>query len=229
MFGTSKNVTAPDVTARDENYRGVFDTAVGFGERPALLMIDFMRAYTEEGSPFFAPGVVDAVASTAPLLSAARARAVPVLHTRVQFHPSGIDGGLFVRKVPALRKLVAGEPLAELDPRVAPHDDELVIVKNYASSFFGTSLAATLTSLDIDTLILAGCSTSGCIRASAIDGMQNGFRVIVPRECVGDRHHEPHESNLFDINAKYGDVISCAEVVTYLETLDRRPGPGPSQ
>ena len=214
------------MTARDENYQGVFDTAVGFGLRPALLVIDFMRAYTDEDSPFFAPGVVDAVASTAPLLSAARASATPVLHTRVQFHPSGIDGGLFVRKVPALRKLVAGEPMAELDPGVAPRDDELVIVKNYASSFFGTSLAATLTSLGVDTLILAGCSTSGCIRASAIDGIQNGFRVIVPRECVGDRHPEPHESNLFDINAKYGDVVSCAEVIAYFESLAPRPGSG---
>ena len=116
--------------------------------------------------------------------------------------------------------------MAELDPGVAPRDDELVIVKNYASSFFGTSLAATLTSLGIDTLILAGCSTSGCIRASAIDGIQHGFQVIVPRECVGDRHHEPHESNLFDINAKYGDVVSCAEVIAYFESLDPRPGSG---
>ena len=210
---------APEMTAREENYRGVFDTAVGFGERPALLVIDFMRAYTDQESPFFAAAVVDAVAETASLLRAARANGVPVLHTRVEFHPSGIDGGLFVKKVPALRKLVAGEPLGEFDPIVAPREDELVIVKNYASSFFGTTLAATLTSLGIDTLILAGCSTSGCIRASAIDGIQHGFRVIVPRECVGDRHDEPHESNLFDINAKYGDVVSSGEVLAYLEKL----------
>ncbi len=209
------------MTTRDDNYKGVFDTSVGFGARPALLVIDFMRAYTDESSPFFAQGVVEAVAETVALLQAARENAIPVLHTRVAFHPSGIDGGLFVRKVPALRKLVAGEPMGEIDPLVAPRESELVIVKNYASSFFGTSLAATLTSLGIDTLILAGCSTSGCIRASAIDGMQHGFRVIVPRECVGDRHQEPHDSNLFDINAKYGDVVSRAEVVAYLDTLGR--------
>lgn len=209
------------MTTRDDNYKGVFDTSVGFGARPALLVIDFMRAYTDESSPFFAQGVVEAVAETVGLLQAARANAIPVLHTRVEFHPSGVDGGLFVKKVPALRKLVADEPLGEIDPLVAPHEGELVIVKNYASSFFGTSLAATLTSLGIDTLILAGCSTSGCIRASAIDGMQNGFRVIVPRECVGDRHREPHDSNLFDINAKYGDVVSRADVTAYLETLAR--------
>ena len=219
MSGTSRSASAPDGTARDDNYKGVFDTAVGFGSRPALLVIDFMRAYTDEGSPFFAPGVVDAVTETVDLLQAARAKGIAVLHTRVEFHASGVDGGLFVKKVPALRKLVAGEPMGEIDPLVAPSDDELVMVKNYASCFFGTSLAATLTSLGIDTLILAGCSTSGCIRASAIDGIQNGFRVIVPRECVGDRHHEPHESNLFDINAKYGDVVSRADVIAYLGTL----------
>lgn len=205
--------------SREDNYKGVFDTKVGFGAVPALLVIDFMRAYTDESSPFFAPGVVEAVAETVALLQAARDRAIAVLHTRVEFHPSGIDGGLFVKKVPALRKLVAGEPMGEIHPSVAPREDELVIVKNYASGFFGTSLASTLTSLGIDTLILAGCSTSGCIRATAIDGMQHGFRVIVPRECVGDRHREPHEINLFDIDAKYGDVVSRAEVIAYLQAL----------
>lgn len=209
----------PDVASQTENYKGVFDTKVGFGTRPALLVIDFMRAYTDENSPFFAAGVVDAVAETAALLDAARTQGIPVVHTRVEFHRSGVDGGLFVKKVPALRKLVAGEPMGEADPVTAPLMDELVIVKNYASSFFGTSLAATLTSLGIDTILLTGCSTSGCIRATAIDGIQNGFRVIVPRECVGDRHQAPHESNLFDINAKYGDVVSSAEVIDYLNNL----------
>ena len=205
--------------SREENYDGVFDTKVGFGTVPALLVIDFMRAYTDESSPFFASGVVEAVAETVALLQAARDSGIAVLHTRVEFHPSGIDGGLFVKKVPALRKLVAGEPMGEIDPLVMPREDELVIVKNYASSFFGTSLAATLTSLGIDTLILAGCSTSGCIRATAIDGMQNGFRVSVPRECAGDRHRDPHENNLFDINAKYGDVVTRDDVSAYLQAL----------
>ena len=108
-------------------------------------------------------------------------------------------------------------------PELAPASDDLVIVKNYASAFFGTSLAATLTAAGIDTLILTGCSTSGCIRATAIDGIQHGFRVIVPRECVGDRRAGPHEANLFDINAKYGDVVSKRETLDYLAGLGRRP------
>lgn len=202
--------------SRERNYAGVFDNRLGFGERPALIVIDFLQGYTTPGAPLFAEGVVRAVDESVALLAAARAGGIPVIHTRVLFHPSGLDGGLFAQKVPVLRSLVQGEPLAEFDPRVAPEEDELVIVKNYASAFFGTSLAATLTAAGIDTAILIGCSTSGCIRATAIDAIQHGFRAIVPRECVGDRHDGPHEANLFDINAKYGDVVDKAEVMSYL-------------
>jgi maleamate amidohydrolase len=127
-----------------------------------------------------------------------------------------------VRKVPALRKLVPGEPLAEIDPAVAPLPSEVVIVKQYPSPFFGTPLAPMLATLGVDTLILAGCSTSGCVRAGALDGVQHGYRVIVPRECVGDRHDGPHDANLFDINAKYGDVLGRDEVIAYLAGLRGR-------
>ena len=206
-------------TDLEADYSGVFDGRIGFGRAPALLSIDFMNAYTTEGAPLFAPGVVDAVAASVDLSRAARAAAVPLIYTRVQFHESGIDGGMFVRKVPALRQLVEGEPLGEIVPELAPEPEDLVIVKQYASSFFGTPLAATLTALGIDTLILTGCSTSGCIRATAIDGVQYGYRVIVPHECVGDRRPEPHDANLFDINAKYGDVVGTSEVLDYLDRI----------
>jgi maleamate amidohydrolase len=207
------------MATREQNYAGVFDGKVGFGARPAVVVIDFTRAYTTPGSPFFAEGVVRAVAATVPLLDAARAARVPVIHTKVIYHPSGADGGWFVRKVPALRRMVAGEPLAEIDPLVAPLPEEVVITKQYPSPFFGTPLAPMLAALGIDTLILAGCSTSGCVRAGALDGLQHGYRVIVPRDCVGDRHDGPHEANLFDINAKYGDVVGRAEAIAYLEGL----------
>ena len=202
-----------------QNYAGVFDGRLGFGARPVLLSIDFICAYTTEDAPLFAPGVVEAVKQCVDLYAAARAANVPVIYTRVIFHESGIDGGMFVKKVPALRKLVTGEPLGEIVPELPPAPEDLVIVKNYASAFFGTSLSATLTAQGIDTLILTGCSTSGCIRATAIDGIQHGFRVIVPRECVGDRRQEPHEANLFDIDAKYGDVVSKRETLDYLAKL----------
>ncbi|MEM8813203.1 MAG: N-carbamoylsarcosine amidohydrolase [Pseudomonadota bacterium] len=202
-----------EVPSASENYAGVFDGRIGFGARPALLMIDFMAAYTTPGADFYGEGIVEAVVHSVDLLNAARKAGIPVIHTRVEFHPSGKDGGLFVRKVPALRALVPGHPLGAFDSHVQPTDDELVIIKNYASAFFGTSLQATLSADGVDTIILAGCSTSGCIRATAIDGIQHGFRVIVPRECVGDRHDGPHEANLFDINAKYGDVVGRDEVI----------------
>ena len=131
---------------REANYKGVFDNSIGFGERPAVIVIDFIKAYTTQGAAFFGQGVVDAVEATVGLLTAARAARVPIIYTKVLYHPSGMDGGLFVKKVPALRKLVAGEPLAEIDTRSPPAPEDLVIVKNYPSCFFGTSLASTLAS-----------------------------------------------------------------------------------
>jgi maleamate amidohydrolase len=201
------------------NYKGVFDGRIGFGKRPALLIVDFINAYVTEGAPLFAPDVVTAVDETIPLLSLARAKLIPVLFTKVLYNKNFRDGGIFIQKVPVLKTMVEGEPLAEIVPQLTPVESDIIIVKQYASAFFGTSLAATLTSLGVDTILLTGCSTSGCIRASAVDGMQYGFRVIVPRECVADRHPGPHEANLFDINSKYGDVVEKSEVMEYLGKL----------
>ncbi|MCA9951864.1 MAG: isochorismatase family protein [Anaerolineales bacterium] len=199
-----------------ENYSGVFDGRLGFGKKAAVLVIDFIRAYTTPGEPLYAPAVVTAVNETVDLLALARSKGVPVIYTQVLYNRHGLDGGIFVQKVPILRTLVPGEPLAEIVPQLTPTDSDIIIVKQYASGFFGTPLAASLTSMGVDTLILTGCSTSGCVRATAVDGMQYGFRVIVPRECVGDRHQAPHEANLFDIDSKYGDVVTKAEVMAYL-------------
>ncbi|MCD8516806.1 MAG: isochorismatase family protein [Burkholderiaceae bacterium] len=205
--------------ARQKNYEGVFDGQIGFGKTPAIIVIDFIKAYTTPGSPFYCEGVVHAVSQSVDLLAAARDKNVPIIYTQVFFQRDGFDGGLFVKKVPALKRLVAGEPLADIDPKLTPRSNDIIVTKNYASVFFGTSLASTLTANQIDTVILIGCSTSGCVRASAIDGIQHGFRVIVPRECVGDRMNEMHEANLFDINAKYGDVVSKAQTIDYLKSL----------
>ncbi len=201
------------------SYRGVFDGRIGFGKHPALLIVDFINAYITPASPLYAPDVVTAVNETIPLLEQARRKQISIVYTKVLYNRNFKDGGLFVQKVPALKRMVEGEPLAEIVPPLTPLETDIVIVKQYASAFFGTPLAAALTALGVDTLLLTGCSTSGCIRASAVDGMQHGFRVIVPRECVGDRHPAPHEANLFDIHAKYGDVVSKAEVMAYLEGL----------
>jgi maleamate amidohydrolase len=206
---------------REANYSKVFNNRIGFGKRCCVLVIDFIKAYTTPGAPFFAEGVVSAVQASVGLLAAARAANVPVIYTKVVYHPSGADGGLFVKKVPALRALVEGEPLGAIDPKLEPLAGDLVIPKNYPSGFFGTSLATTLHTMGIDTIILTGCSTSGCVRATAVDAIQHGFRLVVPRECVGDRHDGPHDASLFDIHAKYGDVLPLAEVEAHLAQVAR--------
>ncbi len=207
-------------TTAASNYAGVWDNRLGFGQKTALIVIDLLQGYTLKGAPLFAPGVVKAVKEMPELLKLARQHKMPIIHTRVFYNPSDfIDGGIWIKKAPVLKSLVPGNKFAQFCKGVEPGKGELVITKNYASAFFGTSLAATLTAAGIDTLLITGCTTSGCIRATAVDTVQNGFRPIVIRECVGDRHDGPHEANLFDINAKYGDVISKAEALKYIRSL----------
>ena len=182
-----------------------------------MVVVDFVKAYTTPDSPLYAPAVAQAVLATEPLLEAARNKGCPVIFTRVVYHPGGADGGVFARKVPVLRTFVATNEMTEVVDELPIAPSDLVIHKQYASSFFGTSLASTLTAAGVDTLIIVGCSTSGCVRATAVDGCQYGFRVIVPRQCVGDRAAEPHEANLFDIDSKYGDVMETEAVLTWLQ------------
>lgn len=205
---------------KDSNYSGVWDNLIGFGDKPALIVIDFLKGYTTQNAPLFAAGVVEAVKQAPELIDAARAKGIPVLHTNVRYTPPGFaDSGIWTKKAPVLRDLYEGNPLAEFCDEVPPAEGEIVISKQYASAFFGTSLQSTLTGMGVDTLIIAGCTTSGCIRASAVDSLQHGFHTIVVRDCVGDRHDDPHEANLFDIHAKYGDVLMKADVIAHLNTL----------
>lgn len=204
----------------DQNYAGVWDSRLGFGKKSAIIVIDLLQGYTTEGSALYAPGVVECVKEMPDFLDLARDKGVPIIHTRVLYtQPNYEDGGIWIKKAPVLRDLVEGNPYAEFCEDVVPKEGEPIIVKQYASAFFGTSLVATLNGLDVDTLIITGCTTSGCIRATAVDAVQHGFRPICVRECIGDRHDGPHEANLFDINAKYGDVISKAEAMEYLNGL----------
>lgn len=201
-----------------ENYaRGGFGQSLPWGRRPALLVIDFVRAYLVPGSPLYA-GVEQARADCETLLRAARKAGIPVLHTRVEFQAGGRDGGVFFRKLPALGCFEAGRhpELAAFAEGLEPIAGETVITKQYASAFFGTSLASTLTALGVDTVLIAGLSTSGCVRASAVDCCQHGFVPVVVREAVGDRAPGPHEANLFDLQAKYAEVAPLATVLEYL-------------
>lgn len=218
-----------DTQAAADNYKGVWSSRIGFGQRPALLVIDFMKAYTTPGVPLFAQGVVEAVSRTPKLLVAARKADLPVIHTNILYHaPNCADGGVWVKKAPVMTALVVGNPLANFCDGVEPLPGETVFTKQFASAFFGTSLAQMLHAGGIDTVVLAGCSTSGCIRASAVDAVQHGFRTIVVRDWVGDRHEGPHEANLFDIDAKYGDVVGLDEALEEIGRTATRAASGPT-
>ena len=202
------------------NYKRAYNTRVGWGERPALLLIDFCQAYFEPGNDLYAE-VEDAMASALRVRAAARAAGVPVILTNVVYHPLALDGGRFFEKAAPLRNFLKGSPMGAFGPGLTPFDDELIISKQYPSAFFGTSLASTLTAMRVDSVILTGLTTSGCVRATCIESMSHGFRTAVVAEACGDRHAAPHEANLFDMNAKYADVVSEAETLAFLGSLGR--------
>ncbi|MCL6649071.1 MAG: isochorismatase family protein [Chloroflexi bacterium] len=207
-----------DAATAAEYQRKGFSRQVGFGERPALVLIDWIVGFTDPACPL-GSSYDREVEAARQLLVAARAKRLPIVFTTVIYDHGFRDAGWFIKKVPALAHLEAGSPWTAIDPRLAPERGEHVIVKKFASGFFGTNLASLLTGQRCDTVIISGVTTSGCVRATAVDGVQHGFRTIVVREAVGDRAVGPHEANLFDIQAKYGDVVSLAEALAYLERL----------
>lgn len=198
--------------------------AAGFGQglppgrRPALLMIDFARAYFDPASPLYA-GVEATRDAAAQVLAAARAHGVPVFHTRVEYVPGGANGGMFFRKIAALKVFETGSPLGNFESPLEPTSGETVITKQYPSAFFGTDLAVRLKDAGIDTLVICGLSTSGCVRASAVDAICHNLVPLVVREGVGDRLVTVHEANLFDIAAKSAEVVEMAEIISYFERL----------
>jgi len=201
-----------------EDYeRAGFRARLGFGERPAVIVVDVCEAYLDPTSPLYA-AVEDVVEAVGRVVDAARLAAIPVIFTRVVYQPGGADGGIFYRKVPSLKLFEAGSPAGEFPDRVRPRDGDVVVVKQYASAFFGTSLAATLTAKAVDTTIITGLTTSGCVRATALDAMQSGFIPIVVRDAVGDRDERPHEASLFDLDNKYADVVDIDEVLRFLSS-----------
>ena len=188
------------------------------GKQPALILVDFVKAYFEPGAQLYM-GLDSCLHSAARLLKAARDAGILIVHTQVSFSEGGVDGGVFFKKIDALKHFVGDAPLGEIMPEVKPLPNEVVIVKQYASSFFGTTLASTLQANRVDTLIITGVSTSGCVRATTVDAIQHGFIPLVCREAVGDRNDGPHEANLFDMQAKYAEVMSEDSILRYLTSL----------
>ena len=198
-----------------------FGGHAGFGRRPALVIVDMTLGFTDPESPL-ACDLEEPVSNIQKLLQAARNAGIPVLFTTVAYRESDkVTAAAFIAKVPALLTLEAGSRWAEIDPRIAPLETEPILNKLFASAFYGTGLPSALAAAGVDTLITTGASTSGCVRATAVDALQYGYRPVVPREAVGDRNPGAHEANLYDIDAKYGDVVPTDEVLRYLQEVGK--------
>ncbi|HSP36529.1 MAG TPA: isochorismatase family protein [Frankiaceae bacterium] len=193
-----------------------FSGRVGWGATPALLVIDLVRAYTDPAGPFGLPEPGPAVAATQALVDAARGHGHLVVWTVVRYVPGLADGGLFVRKVPALACFAVDAPGGWGELTLHPDPGEPVLVKQYASAFFGTALAPMLLAAGVDTVVVAGVSTSGCVRATAMDAVNSGFRPQVVRQACADRTTALHENNLADLDAKYADVVDLQDALTHL-------------
>ncbi len=196
-----------------------FGLRIGFGERPALIVIDMVKAFT---NPEMMLGAnLDAeLAAINPLLGVAHERGIPVIFSTVIYHDADFrDAGIWALKQKGVATLKAGTDGVEVDPRLDFRAGDSLLVKKYASCFFGTDLTPRLMSRGVDTLILTGCTTSGCVRATAVDALQTGFRPMVVREAVGDRSAAAHAQSLFDLDAKYADVVSAEETLQYLKTV----------
>jgi maleamate amidohydrolase len=222
MAGSSCNGSIIVTSGKDDEeffrQRG-FGIRIGFGERPALIVIDMLKGFTDPSMPLGA-NLDREIEAQKPLLDAAHARDIPVIFSTVIYNDADLkDAGLWAVKMKGSLTLRAGSEAVKVDPRLDMQSGDSLLVKKYASCFFGTDLVSRLMNQRADTLIIAGCTTSGCVRATAVDAVQNGFRPMVVREAVGDRSVTAHEQSLFDLNAKYADVVSLEETLQYLRTV----------
>jgi maleamate amidohydrolase len=200
---------------RHEGFHG----RTGFGDKPALLVIDVNVGFTDPASPLVCD-LEDVVVAIRRLLDEFRRAQLPVVFTTVSYSEGDkVAAAAFIDKIPALLVLEAGSRWVEIDPRIAPLPHEPVLNKLFASAFFGTPLASLLASAGCDSVVVTGASTSGCVRATAVDALQHGYRPAVPRDAVGDRNPAAHEANLYDIDTKYGDVVGVDDVVAHLEEI----------
>ena len=201
-----------DAEAREVYARARIGGRIGLRDRPAVIVVDFSCGFTDTACAL-GSDLAEEIEATRRLLDAARGERIPVIFTTIGYDEDLVDAGIWPEKMPALSELRLGTRWVQIDERLGRRPDEPVVVKKGASAFFGTNLTAILAARAIDSVILCGATTSGCIRATAIDLLQHGYPTVVPRECVGDRARAPHEANLFDIQAKYAEVLPLAEVL----------------
>ena len=207
------------MTTRAYDFGG-FGDASGIGVRPAVVVVDFIKGFTDPDCPL-GSNLDSEVEATCRLLGAARAQSLPIYFTTVVYSEADKRAGYFLKKVPALGVLTPESAWVELDTRLGRLETEPLFIKRFASAFFGTDLNAYLAFERVDTVIVTGCTTSGCVRATAVDALQHGYRLVVPEACVGDRSREAHEANLRDIQTKYGDVVALRAVLEGLRKLAR--------
>lgn len=206
---------------------GAFGGCLGIGEKAAVIVIDAVRAYSEPESPLFLESASQALRAMAELIRCARDAAVPVLYATVQYESSAAtEAPVFARKVPALEVFKRGSEWADIHRTIAPEPGETVLSKRYASGFFKTGLLEELQRLGCDTVIVVGFSTSGCVRATALDAIQHDFIPIIVRDAVADRTLEITNANLADLQAKYADVIQLGEVMQELHRIARAKDEG---
>lgn len=197
-----------------------FGGSLPWGRRPALLLVDFARCYFDDDSPLRAP-VDDVRQRAAGLALEARRRGFPVIFTRVEYpaDKEAEPARLFRKKIAGLSCWEKGNPLGAFTPELAPAEGDVVVTKQFPSAFFGTDLADRLKALGVDTVIVAGLTTSGCVRASALDALCYGFTPLVVRDACGDRDPAIHNANLFDLGAKYADIVTSEQILDYLRSL----------
>ncbi len=212
----------------DVYQRQNFGNDVGLGRKPALLIVDFQVGFADP-EVFGGGNVAEAVAATVPLLHEFRVLGFPVAYTRAVFADDGSDAGVFGMKVPGLKRLTDDAEISQIVPELAPHPGDYIVRKTGPSGFFGTSLSTWLNAQGVDSLVVTGATTSGCVRASVVDSISYSYRTVVVTDCCGDRALEPHAANLFDMGQKYADLLTADEAITAIRAVAGRNSAEPSQ
>ncbi len=205
--------------SQSETYKAAgFGAAVPRGSRPGIVVVDFSYGFTDRQYPTASEAAAQ-MAQTRKLCDAARARGFPVIFTTIAYHPGELDKLPWLKKATGMRALVEGSRLVEIDAATGIQPEDAIVTKKGASSFFGSTLNALLTGAGVDTLVVTGATTSGCVRATVVDAVQSGYNVLVPHDCCADRAQAPHDANLYDMDQKYADVTDSADVLDWLESF----------
>lgn len=206
--------------SQEQTYKDAgFGAQVPRGTRPAIVVVDFTYGFTDTAYPT-AADVSAQMAATRTLTDLARAKGYPVIYTTIAYHPGELDKLAWLKKATGMAALIEGTRLVEIDAATGIQPQDVILTKKGASAFAGTHLAALLTGAQVDTLIVTGATTSGCVRATCVDAVQSGFNVLVPADCCADRAQAPHEANLYDISQKYGDVTDAADLLDWMVSLN---------